>query len=132
MHEREAGRCGADRAEPGHNGSRVMLGKLGDLAGLLKQAQRMQADLQRIQAELAERTVEASAGGGVVTARVNGQQDLVALKIDPALARPDEIEMLEDLVVAAVRQATAKSREMAQEALGGLIGGLPPIPGLTT
>jgi len=107
-----------------------MLEDLGNLAGLVKEARKIQEELKRVQADLAERTVEASAGGGMVSARVNGQQELVALSIDPAAVRADDVEMLEDLIVAAVSQAMRKSQEMAREALAGLTGGL-NIPGLT-
>jgi DNA-binding YbaB/EbfC family protein len=107
-----------------------MLENLGNLAGLVKEAQRLQEELKRVQADLAGRTVEAASGGGMVTARVSGQQELVALKIDPTVVKPDEVEMLEDLVVAAVSQAMRKSQEMARQAYAGLTGGL-SIPGLT-
>jgi len=109
----------------------TMFDKLGNLSGLLKQAQQMQDDLKRVQAELAEKTVEGSAGGGLVTAEVNGRQELVAVRIDPQAVNPDDVEMLEDLVVAAVSQAMSKSQEMAKEAVASIAGGLPPIPGLT-
>ena len=107
-----------------------MFDKLGDLTGLVKKAQRIQEEMKRIQGELASKTVEAAAGGGMVTARVNGQQELVALKIDPAVVKPDDVEMLEDLIVAAVAQAMRKSQDLAKEAYGGLAGDL-RIPGLT-
>jgi DNA-binding YbaB/EbfC family protein len=107
-----------------------MFEQLGNLSGLVKEAQKIQAELKRVQAELAERTVEGSAAGGMVTARVNGQQDLVAITIDPAVVKADDVEMLEDLVVAAVSQAMRKSQEMARQAFAGLTGGL-TIPGLT-
>jgi DNA-binding YbaB/EbfC family protein len=107
----------------------MMLDKLGDLSGLMHEAQRIQQEMKRVQGELAEKTVEASAGGGLVTARVNGLQELVAVKIDPAAVKTDEIDLLEDLIVAAVAQAMRKSQEMAKAAFGGLTAGF-KIPGL--
>jgi len=104
--------------------------QLGNLTGLVKKAQKLQADLKRAQADLAEQTVEASAGGGMVTATVNGQGELLTVRIDPAVVTPDDVEMLEDLIVAAVMEAMRKSQEMARQAFGDLTGGL-SIPGLT-
>jgi len=104
--------------------------QLGNLTGLVKKAQKLQADLKRAQADLAEQTVEASAGGGMVTATVNGQGELLTVRIDPAVVTPDDVEMLEDLIVAAVMEAMRKSQEMARQAFGDLTGGL-TIPGLT-
>ena len=103
---------------------------MGDLSGLMQEAQRIQQEMKRVQTELAERTVDGSAGGGMVTVRVNGLQELVSVKIDRAVVKPEEVDLLEDLVVAAVSQAMRKSQEMAKQAYGGLTGGL-TIPGLT-
>lgn len=91
---------------------------------LLRQAQKMQEQLAQAQEELATRTFEASAGGGVVTAVVSGAQQVLAVKIDPAVVDPDDTEMLEDLIVAAVNAALRLSTEAAGEQLGGLTGGL--------
>ena len=91
---------------------------------LLRQAQKMQEQLAQAQEELATRTFEASAGGGVVTAVVSGAQQVLSVKIDPAVVDPDDTEMLEDLVVAAVNAALRLSTEAAGEQLGGLTGGL--------
>jgi DNA-binding YbaB/EbfC family protein len=103
--------------------------KKSGMAGLLKQAQKLQDDMARIQAELETLTVEASSGGGVVTARATGKQEIIEIKMDPDVVDPKDTEMLEDLVVAAVNQALKKSRELADEkmsqAAGGLMGGLP-------
>ena len=106
-----------------------MFDKLGDLAGLVEQAQKVQNELKRVQAELADQTVEASAGGGMVTARVNGRQELVAIKIDPEAVTPDDVEMLEDLVLTAVNDGLAKAQEMANSRMGTLTGGV-NLPGL--
>lgn len=106
--------------------------KMPDLGGLMQAAQRMQEDLQRAQRDLETKQVEATAGGGMVTAVVNGRMDLVSLKIDPQAVDPRDVAMLQDLVVAAVNQALTKAKAMAQaelsKATGGLsIPGMPPI-----
>jgi hypothetical protein len=93
---------------------------------LMKQAQQMQAKIQK---ELETLEVEASAGGGMVTVRMSGQKELLAITIDPEVVEPSELEMLQDLVVAAVNEATRKVDESLQERMGSLTGGM-PIPGL--
>jgi nucleoid-associated protein EbfC len=95
-----------------------------DMRQIMKQAQQMQEQLAKTQAELAERRFEGSAGGGVVTAVVTGGPELVEVKISPDVVDPDDIEMLEDLVVAAVRQAMDEAVRVTNEELGGLTGGL--------
>jgi len=99
------------------------------MAGLLKQAQKVQAEVAKLQETLKERVVEGSAGGGMVTATVNGQQELLAIKIDPEAVNPEETEILEDLIVAAVNQAMKKSQELVQEEMQKITGGL-KVPGL--
>ena len=99
------------------------------LGNIMKQAQLMQQKMERMQQELQSRKIEASAGGGMVTATVNGQQQLLALKIEPNVVDPEDIEMLQDLILAAVNQAIKKSQEMMQEEMGKITGGL-NIPGL--
>ena len=106
--------------------------KMPDLNGLMQAAQRMQEDLQRAQQELESKRVEATAGGGMITAVVSGRLDLVSLKIDASVVDPKDVAMLQDLVVAAVNQALQKAKSMAQgelaKATGGLsIPGMPPI-----
>ena len=96
---------------------------------VLRQLQEAQKRMEEIQASLAEETVEHSAGGGMVRAVADGQQNLKSLAIDPQVVDPEDVGMLEDLVIAAVNGALEKSRELASERLGGLAGGL-PIPGL--
>src|SRR5687767_11872356 len=93
---------------------------------LMKQ---MQNRLMKIQEELADETVEATAGGGVVKAVVTGQQKLVSIEIDPAAVDPDDVEMLQDLVVAAVNEGLTKAQELAAQRLSSLTGGM-KIPGL--
>lgn len=95
---------------------------------LIKQAQQLQSKLAKAQEELADMTVEGSAGGGAVKAVVSGDQRLKSIKIDIEVVSPDEVDMLEDLVAAAVNEGIEKSREMASGHLGKLTGGL-GIPG---
>ena len=99
------------------------------LGNIMKQAQLMQQKMNRMQAELAERQVEASAGGGMVTAVVNGRQQLVSLRIEKGVVDPEDVEMLQDLVLAAVNEALKKSQDMVQEEMGKITGGF-NIPGL--
>jgi DNA-binding YbaB/EbfC family protein len=95
---------------------------------MLRQVQEMQAKMQKVQAELEGETVEATAGGGAVTAVATGAQKLVSVTIDPDLA--SDVEMLQDLVVAAVNEALDRSRELAAKRMGSLAGGLGLPPGL--
>jgi len=97
---------------------------------LMRQAQELQAKLAKAQEELAEAIIEASSGGGAVTVTVNGQQQILSVKISPEAIDPDDVEMLEDLVLAAVNEALTKSQELAAKRMGKLTGGL-NIPGLT-
>ncbi len=101
-----------------------------DMGKLMKQAQQMQAKMMRVQEELEGRTVEATSGGGMVTAVVNGKHELISLKIEKDVVDPEDIEMLQDLVVAAVNEGVRKAQEMAQEEMSKLTGGF-RIPGLT-
>jgi len=95
-----------------------------DMRQIMKQAQQMQEQLARTQAELADRRFEGTAGGGMVTAIVTGGPELVEVKISPNVVDPDDVEMLEDLVVAAVRQAMDEAVKTTNEELGGITGGL--------
>lgn len=99
------------------------------MGNLMKQVQEMQEKLLEMQEKMGEKSVEASAGGGMVMAVANGRQEVLSIKIDPAVIDPNDVEMLEDLVVAAVNEALRKSREMVTEEMGKLTGGL-RIPGL--
>jgi DNA-binding YbaB/EbfC family protein len=105
-------------------------GGLGNMAGIFKQAQEMQAKMSQVQEELAQKTVEASSGGGMVKVTVNGQLVVSSVKIDPSVVNPQEMEMLEDLVLAAVNEGLRRAREMAAEEMSKVTGGL-KIPGLT-
>ena len=92
----------------------------------------MQAELARVQEELGTKTVEGTAGGGVVTVIANGHQDIQEIKIDPDVIDPDDVEMLEDLILAAVNDALRKARELSAEEMQRVTGGLniPGMPGL--
>jgi DNA-binding YbaB/EbfC family protein len=96
---------------------------------MIQQAQKLQAQLLKAQEELANLTVEASSGGGAVKVTMNGQQKILSVKISPEVVNAEDVEMLEDMVLTAVREAQAKAQEAANKHLGGLTGGL-KIPGL--
>ena len=97
---------------------------------IMQQAQKLQAKLAKAQEELSNLTVEASSGGGAVKVTMNGQQKILSVKISPEVVDPDDVELLQDLVLTAVSEALAKSQQAAAEHLGELTGGL-KIPGLT-
>jgi hypothetical protein len=96
---------------------------------ILKQAQMMQQKLMELQDKMGDNRVEATAGGGMVTVVANGKQEVLSIKIDPSVVDPNDLEMLEDLVCAAVNEALRKAREMVTEEMSKLTGGL-KIPGL--
>ncbi len=100
-----------------------MFPKANLMTGLLQQAKRVQEKIEELQGELAALRIEGQAGGGMVTAVVNGQQELISVKIDPKLVTED-VEMVEDLVVAAVRQAMEKSRDESQQKMNAVTGGM--------
>jgi nucleoid-associated protein EbfC len=103
---------------------------IGGMGNLLKQAQEMQARLAKVQEELAQKTVDGSAGGGMVQVTVNGQLALTSVKVDPTVVNPEEKEMLEDLVMAAVNDGMRKARDMVSTEMSKITGGF-KIPGLT-
>ncbi len=103
--------------------------KKGGMGNLMKQAQKMQSQMAKIQEEMASRTVEATAGGGMVTAVANGKQEIVSVRIEKEVVDPEDVEMLQDLLVAAVNEALKKSQEMVSEEMSKITGGL-NIPGL--
>ena len=100
-----------------------------NMGSLLKQAQKIQAEMARVQEELSHKTVEASAGGGMVTVVANGKHEIISIKIDPEVVKLEDMEMLQDLVVAAVNEALKKAQEMIAQEMGKITGGL-NIPGL--
>jgi DNA-binding YbaB/EbfC family protein len=99
------------------------------MSGMMKQAQKLQAKMLKLQEELAEKSVEATAGGGMVKAVANGKQQIVSIEIEKEVVDPEDVEMLQDLILAAVNEALAKSQEMVSSEMGKLTGGL-NLPGL--
>ena len=102
---------------------------LGGMGNIMKQAKKLQEDLAKAQAEIAEMKVEASAGGGMVSATVTGQGELIGLSIEREVVDPEDIEMLTDLLVAAVQEAKQKAQALSQEKLGPLAQGM-GLPGM--
>jgi len=100
------------------------------MAKMMKQAQKLQSKMVKLQDEMAEKTVEVSAGGGMVKVVANGKQQVMSIQIEKEVVDPDDVEMLQDLILAAVNDALVKSQEMVSEEMGKLTGGL-NIPGLT-
>ncbi len=99
------------------------------LGDIMKQAQKMQQEMGRIQEEAKKKTVEASAGGGMVTVTATGAMEIVSIKIERDVVNPDDIEMLQDLIVAASNEALRRAQQMVSEEMGKLTGGL-QVPGL--
>ena len=97
---------------------------------MMQQAQKLQEKLAKAQEELGNTTLEVSSGGGAIKVTINGQQQIQSVKISPEVINPDDVELLEDLVLTAVSEAISQSQELAAKQLGGLTGGL-KIPGLT-
>lgn len=115
----------------------MMLGNIGNLAQLLRQAKDVQQKLGEVQKKLAGMRVEASAGGGMVTVVANGHQEILSVKIDPAAVKADEVELLEELVLAAVNAAKKKAEALARDEMTGLARGLDlpegfNLPGITS
>ncbi len=111
----------------GFSGSGMNTNK--NMSNVIKQAQKMQEEMEKVQSELEEKTVEATAGGGVVTVTANGKKQILSLKISPEAVDPDDVETLEDLVTVAVNDAIKKADEMMAEGMSEITGGL-NIPGL--
>ncbi len=106
-----------------------MAKELGNMGEILKQAQQMSKDLAKIQHDLKDRIVEGTAGGSAVKVHMNGNQEIVGIKIEPSAVDPADLEMLEDLITAAVNQAMKKAKALAQKEMGKVTGGMLP-PGL--
>ncbi|MCR4440537.1 MAG: YbaB/EbfC family nucleoid-associated protein [Peptococcaceae bacterium] len=104
-------------------------GNMGNMQKMMKQVQKMQADMARLQEELGNRTVEATAGGGAVKAVMNGKQELIELNLDPEILNPDDVEMVQDLIMAAFNEALRKSQEMVSQEMNKITGGI-KMPGL--
>jgi DNA-binding YbaB/EbfC family protein len=103
-----------------------------NMANLMKQAQQFQTKMAKLQEELGEKTIEATAGGGMVTAVANGRQEILSVQIDPEVVDPEDVDMLQDLILAAVNDALTRAKNMVNEEMGKLTQGmgLPNIPGL--
>jgi DNA-binding YbaB/EbfC family protein len=99
------------------------------MGNMMKQAQQLQSKMMKLQEELAEKTVESSSGGGMVKVTANGRQQILSIQIEKEVVDPDDVEMLQDLVLAAINDALAKAQEMVSSEMGKLTGGL-NIPGL--
>jgi DNA-binding YbaB/EbfC family protein len=102
---------------------------MGNMGSMMKQVQKMQQEMARLQGELEEKTVESSAGGGVVAVVATGKKEIKSISIKPEAVDPDDVEMLEDLVLAAVNEALRKAEQMVAEEMSKITGGL-NIPGL--
>ncbi len=100
-----------------------------NVSNVVKQAQKMQEEMEKVQAEIEEKTVEATAGGGMVTVTANGKKEILSLKINPEAVDPDDVETLEDLVIVAVNDAIKKAEDMMAEGMSAITGGI-NIPGL--
>ena len=99
------------------------------MSDLVRQAQVMQRKMEQLQKDLAEQTVEASSGGGMVTAIANGAQELVSVSIDKTVVDPEDVDMLQDLVLAAVNEALKKAKELNEAEMGKITGGM-KLPGM--
>ncbi len=100
------------------------------MGNIMKQAQKLQSKMAKMQEELADKTVEATSGGGMVKVTANGRQQITSINIEQEVVDPDDVDMLQDLILAAVNDALDKSQEMVSSQMGKLTGGL-NIPGLT-
>lgn len=101
----------------------------GNMNQMIKQAKKMQEQMEKMQAELKEKVVEASAGGGAITVKVSGKQEVLEIKIKPEVVDPEDVEMLEDLILAVINDALKKSQEMVSGEMSKITGGI-NIPGL--
>lgn len=101
-----------------------------DLGKMMKQVQKLQQDMARLQEELKQERVEATAGGGVIKAVANGQGEMQEIIIDPSVVDPNDVTMLQDLIMAAVNEVQRAARHLAEEKMKALTGGLPLPPGL--
>ena len=107
-----------------------MFGNMGNMGGMMKKVQKLQAEMAKLQEELKGRTMETSVGGGAVTVVVSGEKQIQSVKINPSAVDPEDVEMLEDLIVAAVNEALKKVDDMMSQEMGKLTGGLNLPPGM--
>jgi DNA-binding YbaB/EbfC family protein len=106
------------------------MGNMGNMAGMMKKVQKLQADMAKLQEELKARTLETTVGGGAVKVVVTGEKQIQSIKIDPSAVDPEDIEMLEDLIMAAINDAIKKVDDMMAQEMGKLTGGLNLPPGM--
>lgn len=107
-----------------------MFGNMGNMGNVMKKMQKLQTDMAKMQEEMKQRTFETSAGGGVVKVVINGEKKIESIKIDPAAVDPEDTEMLEDLILAAVNEALKKVDDMMAQEMGKLTGGMGLPPGM--
>lgn len=107
-----------------------MFGNMGNMAGMMKKVQKLQAEMGKLQEELKGRVLDVTAGGGAVKVTINGEKQIQSIKIDPSAVDPEDVEMLEDLIAAAVNEAIKKVDDMMAQEMGKLTGGLNLPPGL--
>lgn len=107
-----------------------MGGNMGNMAGMMKKVQKLQADMAKMQEEVKKKTVDVSAGGGVVKVVINGDKQIQSLKIDPSAVDPNDVEMLEDLIAAAVNESIRKVDDMMTKEMGKLTNGMGLPPGM--
>ncbi|MDF2568858.1 MAG: Nucleoid-associated protein [Sporomusa sp.] len=107
-----------------------MFGNMGNMAGMMKKVQKLQGDMAKLQEELKARTIEVSTGGGAVKVVATGEKKIQSIKIAPSAVDPEDVEMLEDLVAAAVNEAMTKVDDMMAQEMGKLTGGLNLPPGM--
>ena len=105
--------------------------KIPNMGNLMKQAQQFQTKMNKLQEELGEQTVEASAGGGMVSVVVNGKQELLSIRIDKEVINPEDADMLQDLILSAVNDGLSRSKAMVSDGMSGLTKGM-NIPGITS
>jgi len=106
-----------------------MVNPFGNMGGMMKQVKKMYESVQKAQEELAEERIEVASGGGMVKVTVTGKGEILEIKIDPQVVDPDDVEMLEDLVITAVREALTKAKEVEAERMQAATGGL-SLPGM--
>ena len=106
------------------------MGNMGNMSGMMKKVQKLQADMAKLQEELKKKTVDVSAGGGAVKIVMNGEKQVESLHIDPAAVDPEDVEMLQDLILTAVNESVKKIDDMMDSEMGKLTGGLNLPPGL--
>lgn len=109
--------------------NKFTMGGAPNMNNMLKQAQKMQVEMERIQAEVEEKTIETTAGGGAVTVTIKGTKEIVGIKISPDVVDPDDIETLQDLILVAVNDAVKQASDMMEQGMSKLTGGL-NVPGL--